>query len=89
MLMIAYNKLLLLTSCGLLCAYLKIRVLSYICGPCKPQSYRKMGLHIFLYVPSDLVSNSRVDRYVHFSGPIFVYEVHFKKPQEFASLANI
>ena len=54
MLMISY---LLLTNCGLLCAYLKIRVLSCICGLCQPQSYKKMGLHIFLYVPSDLVSN--------------------------------
>ena len=30
-----------------------------------------------------------MDRYVHFSGPIFVYEIHFKKPPEFASLASI
>ena len=57
MLMISYDKNLLLTNCGLLCAYLKIRVLSCISGLCKPQSYKKMGLHIFLYVPSDLVSN--------------------------------
>ena len=32
---------------------------------------------------------TRVDRYVHFSGPIFVYENHYKWPPEFSSLANI
>ena len=32
---------------------------------------------------------SGVDRYVHFSGPIFVDEIHYKQPPEFASLANI
>ena len=26
----------------------------------------------------DRTSASRVDRYVHFSGPIFVYEIHYK-----------
>ena len=43
MLMMPLINYLLLTACGLLCAYLKIRILSYICGPCKPESYKEMA----------------------------------------------
>ena len=32
-------------------------IYSYICGPCKLELYKKMGLHISLYVPSNVVGN--------------------------------
>ena len=57
MLMISYNKVFTFNLLWATLCIFEIRVLSCICGLCKPQSYKKMGLHIFLYLLSDLVSN--------------------------------
>ena len=35
-----------------------------------------------------MLGRPRVDKYVHFNGPIFLYEIHFSWPPEFANLAN-
>ena len=43
----------------------------------------RVGFHF------DNSKEPRVDKYVHFSGPIFVCEIHQKYPPEFANLANI
>ena len=58
MLLISYNKLFIFNFLwATLCIFENQGPLLYIFGPCKPQSYKKMGLHISLYVPSNLVSN--------------------------------
>ena len=58
MLMMPYNKLFTFNFLwAILCIFENQGPLFYICGPYKPQSYKKMGPRISLYVPSNLVSN--------------------------------
>ena len=40
------------------------------------QKFQKAGMSILDDAKSYYVKNSRVDRFVHLSGPIFVYEIH-------------